>query len=171
MTSADPSVKALLGGTGGDLNEVRGAHQSESPFFSKELTWELMGSPPGHVPGTVLDHPAPALTQLKPSRQEGCFPCFTPGAFLRPPIPSFSPHWTNPSLQPLRMALSSESHPPHRLLLLRVLVCLPLPGDEVSSKAFPCPCLHVSKTWLRSYDEGMRHLCAHSCLASSCHLV
>lgn len=156
MTSADPSGEALLGGTGGDLNEVRGAHQSESPFFSKEL----MGSPPRHMPGTLLDHPAPALTHLKPSRQQGSFPCFTPGAFLRPRspscIPSFSPHWhwTNASLQPLRTALSSESASTPPAAPSHVLVCLPLPGDEVSS----CPCLHVSKTWLRSDDEGLHPL-------------
>lgn len=141
MTSADPSVKALLGGTGGDLNEVRGAHQSESLFFSKELTWELMGSPPQHMPGTLLDHPlldhpAPALTQLKPSRQEGSFLCFTPVAFLRPRIPSFSLHWTNPSLQPLRMALSSES-----------------PSTPLAVPS-ACPCLSPS-SWRRSVFLGL----------------
>lgn len=98
-----------------------------------------MGSPPRHMPGTLLDHPAPALTRLKPSRQEGSFRCFTPGAFLRPRIPSFSPHWTNPSLQPPRMALSSESPSTPPLLPLRVptvspfleMKCLPRPSPAL----------------------------------------
>lgn len=58
---------------------------------------------------------------------------------LKTPYPSFSPHWTNPSLQPPRMALSSESPSTPPLLLLRVptvspfleMKCLPRPSPAL----------------------------------------